>query len=177
MLHGRAHLTGHDPASGKQFWSYPAECNTTATVTTDGRNIYLPGNGIHALRFDDATRQAKPLWYELRLRGGKASPVAHDGKIYVVKSPAIFICADARDGKILWQVRLKGKVWATPVVADGHAYVVSHDGTVQVVQLGEEGTLVGTSQLDGGILASPAVAGGAIYFRSDSHLWKVALTR
>jgi hypothetical protein len=51
---------------------------------------------------------------------------------------------------------------------------VSHDGLVQVVELGAEGKVVGTSQIDKGILASPAVADGAIYFRSDANLWKVA---
>ena len=60
------------------------------------------------------------------------------------------------------------------MLADGHLYVVSHDGVVQVIELGAEGKLVGTSQIEKGILASPAVADGAIYFRSDAYLWKVA---
>ena len=104
-----------------------------------------------------------------------ASPVAVDGRVYRVKSPAILICADAADGSILWQVRLKGPVWSTPVVADGHAYVVNHKGLVQVVRLGKKGELVGTTQIDPDVLASPAVADGALYFRTDRHLWKAAL--
>ena len=78
---------------------------------------------------------------------------------------------------MLWQVRLKGPIWATPVAADGHLYVVNHDGLIQVVRLGEQGELVGTSQIDRGILASPAVADAALYFRSDAHLWKIAFPR
>ena len=60
------------------------------------------------------------------------------------------------------------------MAAGGHVYCVNHDGLVQVVRLGEKGTLVGTGQIDRGILATPAVGGGAIYFRSNAHLWKVA---
>jgi outer membrane protein assembly factor BamB len=176
LFHGRDALSGHDPRTGEVLWKYEASCHTIATATTDRDRIYLPANGIHALRYDSQKRTATLLWYEPKLRGGNASPVATDDRVYVVKPPAILVCADAADGRILWQLRLKGKaVWATPVVAGGHAYVVSHEGLVQVVRLGEEGTLVGTSQLDPGVLASPAVAGGAIYFRTDQHLLKVAL--
>ena len=32
---------------------------------------------------------------------------------------------------------------------------------------------IGSSQIDEGILATPAVADGALYFRSNRHLWKV----
>ena len=177
LFHGRDFLSGHDPRTGQAVWKYEASCHTIATATTDRDRIYLPANGIHALRYDPQKQSVTGLWYEQKLRGGNASPVATDDRVYVVKPPAILVCADAADGRILWQLRLKGKVWATPVVADGHAYVVSHEGLVQVVRLGEKGTLVGTSQLDPGVLASPAVADGAIYFRSDQHLLKVAFEK
>ena len=107
---------------------------------------------------------------------GAPAQAAHygAGRVYRIKSPAILMCADAADGRILWQQRLKGRIWATPVVADGHLYAVSHDGLVQVVRLGSKAEVVATSRIDLGILASPAAADEAIYLRSDAHLWKVA---
>jgi hypothetical protein len=60
------------------------------------------------------------------------------------------------------------------VLAGGHLYVANHDGLVQTVELGEQGKLVGTSQLDPELLATPAVARGAIYFRTQTQLWKVS---
>ena len=174
LLQTRGKFSGHDPRTGSQIWEYEADCHTIASATTCGNTIYLPANGLHALKYDPATRTVEPLWIEQRLRGGNPSPVAHDGRVYRVKS-TILICGDAADGSILWQLRLtKGQFWATPLLADGHLYVVSHEGLVHVVRLGEEGELVGTTQIDKGILASPVAAGGAIYFRSDQHLWKVA---
>ncbi|NQT15308.1 MAG: PQQ-like beta-propeller repeat protein [Planctomycetes bacterium] len=174
LLQTRGLLAGHDPRTGKMLWQYEADCHTTASVTTCGDTIYLPGNGIHALQYDPATRSVEPLWYERRLRGNNSSPVVHDDRIYRVKSPGILVCADTADGSLLWQLRLKGPVWATPVLTGGHIYVVNHKGLVQVVRPGETGELVGTTQIESGILASPAVGDDAIYFRSDSHLWKVA---
>jgi len=174
LLQSRQYLTAHDPQTGQQLWQYEAWCHTIASATTCGDRVFLPANGLHALQIDRASREVKPLWYAQRLRGNNSSPVVHDGRVYRIKSPAILICADAADGSILWQLRLEGQIWATPVVADGHLYVVNHDGLVQVVRLGEKGELAGTSQIDVGILASPAVADGALYFRSNTHLWKVA---
>lgn len=174
LLQSRSRLTAHDPRTGRLLWKYEAPCHTLASATTCGDVVYLPSHGLHALRGDPATGGAELLWHEQRLNSGNTCPVVHDGRAYTVKPPGIVVCGDARDGSVLWQLRLKGPVWATPVAADGLLYVVNHDGLVQVVRLGEEGELVGESQIDAEILASPAVAGGAIYFRSNAHLWKVA---
>jgi outer membrane protein assembly factor BamB len=174
LLQSRSWLTAHRPSTGELLWKYDTSCHTVATLTTSGDTVYLPANGLHALRYDPATSQVKPLWHERKLRSGNSSPVVHGGRAYVLKPPGILVCGDTSDGRVLWQLRLKGPFWSTAVIADQHWYAVNHDGLVQVVRLGEEGELVGTSQIDSGILASPAVADGAIYFRSDSHLWKVA---
>jgi hypothetical protein len=74
-------------------------------------------------------------------------------------------------------LRLRGPIWSTPALAGDLLYVVNHEGLVQVVRVGEKATLVGTGQIDKGVLASPAVADGAIYFRSNQHLWKIAADR
>jgi len=174
VMHSRSRLTGHNAQTGKFLWDYEASCHTIASATTCGNRIYLPSFGLHALQYDATQQTIELLWYEPRLRSGNASPVVYDGRIYTIKPPAILACGDARDGSVLWQLRLKGPQWATPVLAGGHLYVVNHPGLVQIVELGDEGKLVGSVQIDPAILASPAVADGAIYFRSDQHLLKVA---
>jgi outer membrane protein assembly factor BamB len=174
LLQSRSWLTAHRPRTGELIWKYETSCHTVATLTTCGDTVYLPANGLHALRYDPTTCKVKLLWYERKLRSGNSSPVVHEGRAYVLKPPGILVCGDAADGTVLWQLRLKGPFWSTAVIADQHLYAVNHDGLVQVVRLGEEGELVGSSRIDAGILASPAIADGAIYFRSDDYLWKVA---
>jgi len=185
LLQTRGELAGHDPQTGRQLWRYEADCHTIASVAADDSRIYLPANGIHALRYDQQTNSIRLLWYERRLRGNNSSPVVYNGRIYRIKAPMILMCAEANTGRMLWQLRLKGSTWATPVVAGDYLYAVNQDGLVQVVYLGsqqqrdptgrvEPARLVATVQLDPKMLASPAVADGAIYFRSDQHLWKFA---
>jgi len=176
LLQSRSQLTAHQPRTGRLLWRYEISCHTIASLTTWGDRLYLPANGLHAFRYDWATHRAELLWYQRRMRSGNASPVACGDRAYVLKPPGILVAADTADGRVLWQLRLKGPFWATPVVAGGHLYAVNYDGLVQVVRLGRRGQLAGTGRIDERILASPAVADGALYFRSDQHLWKVAFT-
>jgi len=173
LLHGRSTLTAHDPQTGKLVWEYTAFCHTIASTAVCGDRVYLPAIGLHALQYAPAARSVKPLWYEDRLRSDNCSPVVQGSRAYVIKPPGILMCADTAGGKILWQLRLKGPFWATPVLAGGRLYCVNHDGLVQVVELGDEGKLAGTSQIDEAVLASPAIADRAIYLRSNANLWKI----
>jgi len=174
LMQSRDKLTAHDAHSGEHLWDYEASCNTMASACHRNGIIYLPSHGLFALKPVADRGGVEVLWHEPRLRSSAASPVVHEGRVYAVKPPAILVCGDANSGEILWQLRLKGRCWATPVAADDHLFAVNHDGLVHVVRLGEEGELVGRFQIDKAILASPAVADGAVYFRSDEHLWKIA---
>jgi outer membrane protein assembly factor BamB len=176
LLHGRQKLSALNPQTGTQVWEYEAPCHTIASVATAGDRIYLPAIGLHALRYDAASRSVEKLWYEDRLRSDNPSPVAYEGNVYVIKPPGILMCA-GHDGATKWQRRLTGPFWATPLAADGRLYCVNHAGLVQIVDLASEGDVLATAQIDEGVLASPAVADGAIYFRSDQHLWKIATKR
>lgn len=179
LLQSRSRISAHEPRSGKQVWSWEENCSTISSAVVDGDRVYVPSGGLTAFRFDPARRTAQRLWQEPRLAPVNASPVVHGGAVYVIRSPSILVCADASTGAVRWQLRLRGPIWATPVLVEDHLYAVSHGGLVQVVRLGSEGQdgkLVGTGQLDEGILATPAVADEAIYFRSNRHLWKIAKT-
>jgi len=174
LLQCRSRLVAIEPRTGKQVGAHDHWCDTVASGTTCDGTIYLPADGVRALRYNRPAGAMELCWQSPRLRTENASVVAWEGRVYTMKPPGILVCGDAANGNVLWQLRLTGPFWATPVLADGHLYAVNHAGLVQVVKLGAQGKLVGSSQIDAGILASPAVAGGAIYFRSNTHLWKIA---
>jgi outer membrane protein assembly factor BamB len=90
---------------------------------------------------------------------------------------SVLKCAEAKSGEILWQLRLKGNFSGSPVAAGGRLYVVSDEGLGQVIEPGagtEPGKVVGTGDFKDTILCTPAIAGDALYVRSDKQLWKVA---
>jgi outer membrane protein assembly factor BamB len=178
LMQSRPGLSAHDPDTGRQLWLFPAGCHSMASaVAVEGR-IYLPAGGLQALAADPSAAEPKPLWRQIKLTCGAPSPVVFGQRVYAIKDPGILVCGDVADGRVLWQLRLKGPIWAAPIIAGGHLYCVNHDGLVQTVSLDQsEGRVVATSQIDRGVLATPAAADGAIYFRSDANLWKVAAKR
>jgi hypothetical protein len=88
-------------------------------------------------------------------------------------------CIDLRDGKELYNVRLgsagKAKVNASPIVVRRKLLFLLDDGVTVVVEPGPEFKVVGRNRLgDGKSLdfnASPAVAAGRLFLRSQSHLY------
>ncbi len=186
VMHSRLALTALDPATGQEAWRYEAGCHSMASSVVVGDRILLPGGGMQCLRWDPQRQQPELLWRQGRLVCGAPSPAVvdgngPDGKIYTIRDPGILQCGRLADGQLLWQLRLQGPIWATPVISGKYLYAVSHGSLVQVVELPEPGgekehtgRLVHTCQLDQGILATPALADGAIYFRTDRWLWKFA---
>jgi hypothetical protein len=57
---------------------------------------------------------------------------------------------------------------------DGRIYFLSEDGTATVIAPGTTFRQLATSRLDGAILASMAVADGAFFIRTNSHLYRIA---
>ncbi len=112
-------------------------------------------------------RQAKSMPYV-------TAPVLHDGVLYVVRNGGIVSTFDAESGKLLGEQRLKdaiGDYYASPVAADGKIYFVSKDGKISVVRPGTNWEVISSGDLDEQVIATPAIANGHIYIRTDQTLY------
>jgi len=85
---------------------------------------------------------------------------------------AVF-CRAADTGELLYDERLGtlGYYYSSPVAADNRIYIASAEGVVTVIDAGPKLNVLATNKLDGAILATPALAGGNIYVRTESHLY------
>lgn len=79
-------------------------------------------------------------------------------------------------GAPIWQQRLGGTYSASPVFAGGSIYFSAEQGVTTVIAAGKEFRRLATNRLDGGLLASMAVAGGSLFLRTDSHLYRIMET-
>jgi outer membrane protein assembly factor BamB len=174
LLQSPSGLTAVDAATGSVLWKHDGGCDgTSSSVSRPGR-IYFPSSGgITAL--DTTKKQPEAIWTSNRLRPGAASTIVDGNYLYAVNRSGVLTCASAVTGKTVWQQRLKGSFWATPVIAAGHMYLVSQAGDLQIVKLGKDaGEVVSEFALEEKIQGSPAIADNAIFIRSDAHLWKLA---
>lgn len=176
LLQSPAGLTAHRPNTGEPLWSYDVPCDGISSSAAVDGIVYVPSKGMTALR-PSGSGEPEIVWNAQNLQPGAASVVVGDDRLYIINRSGVCTCASAKDGEILWRLRLDGDFWGTGVLAGGRLYCVSQKGNIQVVQPsadGKSGEIVGTGQLDGTIQCSPAVADGAMYVRSDGHLWKIA---
>jgi outer membrane protein assembly factor BamB len=171
----------YDPMSGKEIWrvSYD-EGFSNVPRPVYGHGLVFIATGFQqptliAVRVDgqgDVTR-THVAWTLSRGAPFTPSPILVGDELYVVSDTGILTTVDARTGTIHYQQRLGGNYSASPVFADGRIYFQSEEGVTTVIPPGRQFGRLATNRLDGSTLASMAIAGGAIFIRSDSHLYRI----
>jgi hypothetical protein len=63
-----------------------------------------------------------------------------------------------------------GLYTASPVAADGKIYLVGESGETIVLRSGRTPQVLARNRITGRVLASPAIAGGRIFVRTDDHV-------
>ena len=81
---------------------------------------------------------------------------------------------DTADGGIRGQVRLAGTFWASPIVVGDTVVAINTEGKAFLVAVDDKPEILAENQLPGTFTATPAVADGSLYLRSETALWKVA---
>jgi outer membrane protein assembly factor BamB len=94
-------------------------------------------------------------------------------ELYFVSDNGVASCVDARSGNLHWTKRLGGDFSASPVCAQGRIYFQNEEGTTYVVKASTDYELLATNELGERALASPAIDQGAIFLRTESHLWRI----
>jgi len=167
-------LLAVEAATGQRVWEYTDGASTVASPTLSGGLLFVPSFGLTVLEPPTQGTTPKQLWRSPQLRPGTPSPVVLGDKVFALNDGGVLTCGDALEGKRLWQLRLQGPFSATPVGAGTYLYCVNEKGLLQVVDITKpEGEVVGSLNLGEQILATPSIASGAIYLRSDTKLWKL----
>jgi outer membrane protein assembly factor BamB len=176
LFQSAGELTAYDPETGQRRWSYKAKglSNIPSPLVAEKLILTAGESGLIALKPGTAERQPEVAWQSIKLRGGAASPLVYRGRVYSASLQGVLNCADVATGKSLWAERLDGAFWASPVAADGKLYLVNEAGITSVVQAGDTPRVLATNALEETILGCPAIAGGAIFLRSDQHLYCLA---
>jgi hypothetical protein len=175
MLHSRQSLLSVDPKSGATNWEIKRECADRASTTVAGNLLLVPFDELTALRPLGSTGTPETVWSESRFMPDMPTPVAYKDRVYVLKG-SILMCAELETGALDWHLRLDcGSSYASPVAGNDHVYLADENGVLQSIRLGgKKGEVASRIELEEKILCTPALANGALYVRSDKHLWKFA---
>jgi outer membrane protein assembly factor BamB len=113
-------------------------------------------------------------WEVTRRMPKTPSMIATGGKILVLDDTGTLTSLDAKSGELAWNEKLPGNFSASPVLTGETLYAVTEDGVCYVVKTSPEGAkILFETDLAERTLASPVLLGGALYLRTENHLWKI----
>jgi outer membrane protein assembly factor BamB len=173
-------LYAYDPASGQELWKMSYGFLGFSIVP---RPVLSGDLLVMSTSFNQpellAVKLAGPAtvpaiaWQVKKGAPTMSSPLVVDGLVYTVSDKGVGTCLDAKTGESVWSERLGGNFSSSPMFADGRIYVGNRDGDTFVIKPGQEFELLATNHLDGGIFASPAAVGRAIFLRTEHALYRL----
>ncbi|MCY2986646.1 MAG: PQQ-binding-like beta-propeller repeat protein [Planctomycetota bacterium] len=118
-------------------------------------------------------REDQVVWQCPRGIAHVPSPLLIGKELFVIDNGGVATCVDALTGREYWRERLEGAHDASPIEVSGRIYFCNREGKTTVLSVGTEFRTLAINQLDGVFRASPAVADGALFLRSDTHLYRI----
>lgn len=169
-------VISYDASSGAELWRVQCLAGeiTPSPIFVAGHVLAIsPNDRIVAIRPDgrgDVTKTHLAWVYEDNVPD-IASPVGTDELVFMVSTPGVLTCLNAKTGAKLWEHDFEFEVNATPAIATSCVIVCGKKGHVVVVEAGPEFKELTRFKLNGEIYASPAFAGGRMFVRTTTTLY------
>jgi outer membrane protein assembly factor BamB len=177
---GAEQVVAYDVETGKELWKvkYPGFSNVPRPIL--GNDLIFVCTGfmkpeIWAIRPGGTgdVSSSHVQWKVTSQAPANPSPLWINDAVYMVSDQGVASCLSATTGEEIWQKRIGGNYSASPLAADGRIYFFSEEGETNVLKPGREFELLATNKLEGSIMASPAVAGRALFIRTDTQLYRI----
>ena len=183
LLVAGTRLRSYDPDNGKVIW----ECaglglNSIPSLVAANGVVYamtgFQNPNMMAVRIDrqgDVSGSDAVLWSTNRGTPYNPSPVLKDDILYFISDTAMVSAFKASTGAPYYQQqRLPGaySLKSSPVAVNGKLYFATEQGDVVVTKMGEKFEVLATNKVaDDIFIATPAVAGNAMYLRGANALY------
>jgi len=143
-------------------------------------NMVGGGNIIQAIRgggSGDVTKSHMRWNLDNKSPSNIASPLAFDGRLFMVKKGGISASFGLADGKTVWtrkRIRNLGNYYASPIAGDGKLYVTGENGYIVVLKSGPKPVVLAKNDMGNSCVATPAIADGCLYIRTLDRLFCVS---
>ncbi|HRZ37309.1 MAG TPA: PQQ-binding-like beta-propeller repeat protein [Candidatus Paceibacterota bacterium] len=171
-------VQGFDPQSGKLLWSVQSRGEGVVPAIVCGQGLVFTSSGygtptLRAIRPDGQGEvTATHIAWESRVNVPlMPSFVYAGGLLFCLKESGIASCLEAETGQVVWVERLGGAYGASPVLAEGRLYCLAEDGSTVVIGADRTFKILARNPLEGLCKASPAIARGRIFIRSENTLF------
>jgi len=191
LVNGWKHTGAYDFATGKEVWKLngggdipvptPIVGNGFAYITS-AHGRFRPMRAIRLEATGDITppdvgeRNDSIAWVQARQGNYMQTPLLAGDLLFGCFDNGILTCFNAKSGEIHYSERLgKGAqgFTASPVSDGRNLFIPSEMGQVFVVSVAPKFSLTATNELGEPCMASPAISGGTLFFRTQSKLMAI----
>jgi outer membrane protein assembly factor BamB len=158
-----------DSATGEIRWEFQTGSVINSSPAVVNAIVYFGSNDGYFYALDDIS--GRELWVFQTIYPVESSPAVANGRVYFGADNYYLYCLDARKGTQLWKFNTQGWVTSSPVVANGIVYVGSGDGSCYALNASDGRFRLKFYSTGGGILSSPAVNQGEVYFTIRGALY------
>ncbi len=168
-----------DPESGKKLWEcYGIQDYVCPSIISKDGIVYAIGGrksqaiAIKAGGSGDVTETHRK--WVANAGANVSSPIIHDGHLYWVSDRnRTAYCLKLSNGEVVTKRRFPAQPYASALFGDGKVYIVTRSSGTYVLEAKPDFPILSHNDIDDGSTfnASPIVADGKLYLRSDSYLY------
>ncbi len=182
IFDSRSHgISGVDPANGNVNWELPlfdrravGSPIVVGDLVLGACGVGSGNNTLFAVRPGDSHRKPEVVYKIDKTSASYVpTPVANGKLVFIWNDRGIVTCIDGTDGQVKWRERVGGNFSSSPVRAGDRIFNVSVDGEVVVLAAADKYELLARNPLNETCRSTPAIAGGRMFVRTESHLVSV----
>ena len=178
---GADHVASYDLKTGAEIWWMPYDGFSIVGRPSYGNGLFYVVGSIRQDHFcvyavhpgKGRLRDDQVVWQRSISIPHVSSPLLVGRELFVVHDGGVASCVDALTGKEHWRERLGGNHDASPVEIRGRIYFCNREGKTTIAAASDKFEVLAINQLKGTFKASPAIADGALFLRSDTHLYRI----
>jgi outer membrane protein assembly factor BamB len=174
--------------TGKPVWSYHVSvASINSSPVVDGNYVYIghgeesPDTNVQGrvTCLDASDGSPKLVWKVDGIKARYASPIFHEGRLYMPDDGGRLYCLDGKTGDQLWKFNYgSSEVRGSPVMGDGKIYVGESGSNFHILAPGPKKCrnlhsefFPGRNGVNVELNGTPAIANGRVYFTTADDIY------
>ena len=183
FVHCYEGIIGVDAETGKRNWHvdpFGRDSQRALASPVVSGDLLIAGSGavagdrqIVAVRVDDGAKQATEAYKLIRQSPHVPSPLVIGDRLFLWNDSGIATCCNLESGDVIWQKRVGGNYFSSPIAIGKRIYNISTEGEVVVIAASDDFQELARNPLDQPSRASLAVSDDVLFARTNTKLFAI----